>query len=72
MSNPSGIIHLNLKTKDQRKTTKSEHILNEIARLERANSYIKDEPSRVAYLERNTLRIESLTQELSAIQIRER
>jgi len=72
MQNPSGIIHLNLRTKHQRSVTKSERLLQEIARLERANSYIKDEPSKVAYVERNLLRIECLTQELAAAQMSER
>jgi len=71
MDRPASIICLDLKTKQQRKISKADKIRAEIERLKRANTYIKDEPACVAYTERNTLRIESLIQQLKVIETRE-
>lgn len=66
--NPS-IVNLNLNTKSKRRMTKGELIETEMARLERANSYIKNDPSKVAYAQRNSARIDVLRHKLKALQI---
>jgi hypothetical protein len=68
---PASIIHLNLKTKHTRKVLKSVTIREEIARLERANGYIEDEPEQKCYVLRNRTRIETLKTTLSAIEEKE-
>jgi hypothetical protein len=59
-NDPIGIIHLNLKTKHRRDKPKSEQMELELARLERANANIKDEPAQSAFFERNLARIKVL------------
>ena len=54
------IVNLNLKTKHRRNKPKSERLELEIARLERANVNIKDEPAQSAFFERNVTHIEML------------
>ena len=65
---PSSIIHLNLQTKAKRKTLKSDTIREEIARLERANGYIKGEPKQECYVLRNRKRIRNLKVALKKIE----
>ena len=67
----SSIMHLNLQTKSKRKVLKSALIREEIARLERANGYIKHEPEQKCYIVRNKKRIKVLQLELSKTEAKE-
>ena len=67
---PSGIIHLNLKTKAKRQVPKCDTIIEEISRLERANSYIKGEPEQECYAVRNRKRIQTLKRELKSLELK--
>jgi hypothetical protein len=58
---------LNLKTKTRRKP-KSQAVEKEIARLKRANGYIKDEPEQIDFLLRNEARIAVLEVKLKELQ----
>lgn len=60
-------IHLNLQTQNKRKVSKTDKLLAEIARLERANSYIIDEPEQKAYFVRNSNRIKLLQTKIASI-----
>jgi hypothetical protein len=67
----SSIVNLNLQTKNKRKIPPSVTIANEIARLERANSYIANEPDKIHFTQRNEARIESLSTSLEAAKQKE-
>ena len=57
-------LHVKLRTKTQNSVPKSEVMLKEISRLERANSYIKDEPYKLIFIVRNEMRIDELKKDL--------
>ena len=69
MREKSGIINLNLLTKTQQAASKEVVMHDEMQRLERANTYIKDEPAQIAFFVRNENRIAVLKTQLDALEV---
>jgi|WetSurMetagenome_2_1015567.scaffolds.fasta_scaffold424278_2 hypothetical protein len=67
----SGIMHLRLTTKNRRGTSKYDTMVEEIARLERANGYIKNEVKQKPYIARNKKRIKYLKKKLLELELKE-
>ena len=65
-------INLNLQTKSKRNVSKTDIINKEVARLERANTYIIEEPEQECCALRNRIRIQKLKLMLQVIEEKER